>query len=144
MITTKVVKSALTRLLKSLYPSYNIFYEDPDLKQTPLFYVEIIPVGAKTFSATHTDKTIAFDIGCQTESRKKHEYNDIAETIDGAIRPVFRFAGRSITVNHAEWRVVDGMLHYTFSIAYRDSFDIPDDPDAECGGELQFNIRSVE
>lgn len=56
------------------------------------------------------------------------EYLCMADSIDRAIRPVFRFEDRAITITDASTNVVDKVLHYIFSLTFIDSTDEPEAP----------------
>lgn len=126
------IKNSLAALIKGLYPTFDVFYEemskaDEDGRDIEnYFFVDIIPVGNSTMSEYHTKRNVLIDIACHTKEEQNAEYLIMADTIDEKIRPVFRFEDRAITITEASSRVVDKVLHYTFNINFVDSVEEPE------------------
>lgn len=120
------IKSSLSTLLKGLYPAFDIFFEeiskteedDFQNEMEDYFFVDIIPVSNVTLGKSFTEMNLVIDIAGHTKAEKNEEYLIMADTIDAAIRPVFHFEDRAITVAETSSKVVDKVLHYTFPLVF--------------------------
>ena len=135
MIIYLSIKNSITALLKELYPTFDIFYEEISktqdknvLELTDYFFVDIIPVENTTLSEYHTLRSMVIDIAGHTKAETNQEYLIMADAIDKIIRPVFQFEDRAITINRANHKIVDKVLHYTFDLVFTDTVEAPEPP----------------
>lgn len=127
------IKDSLTALLKELYPAFDVFTEeisktDADEPKDDIgdyFFLDIIPVSNQTVNEYHTRRSVLIDIAAHTKSESNKEYLLMADSMDMKIRPVFRFEDRAITIADASTNVMDGVLHYTFTLTFIDSIPEP-------------------
>ena len=131
------IKLAMTGLFKGKYPAFDVFCEEiaktrnnepePDLED--YIFLDIIPAGNTTVDAGHTDRSVLVDASIHTKSESNADYLAISQEIDELLRPVFRFEdggeARAITVPDVAFKVVDRVLHCTFTLAFRDSVQEP-------------------
>lgn len=141
------IKNSLIALLKGLYPAFDVFVEEisktnedePREDIDNYFFLDIIPVSNQTLSEHHTKRSILIDIAAHEKEESNAVYLCMADSIDRAIRPVFRFEDRAITIADASTSVVDSVLHYTFTLDFVDSTPEPETlPFME---ELDFSIK---
>jgi len=113
------IKLAMVSLFKGKYPAYDVFCEEiaktqndepePDLED----YIFLVLV----------------DASIHTRSESNADYLTISQEVDDLLRPVFRFEdggeARAITVPDVACKVVDRVLHCTFTLAFRDSIQEP-------------------
>lgn len=131
MGTFESIKDSLVRLFKQYYPTFDVYCEEIARTQGEehifdsdnFIFIEIIPVGNKTLDMYRTDRTVMVDAAVHTHDERNAEYMDLAQELDGIIRPVFRFSDRAITVPDVSFRVVDRVLHCTFTLSFIDSVD---------------------
>jgi hypothetical protein len=134
------IKSSLITLFKGLYPTFDVFCEDiaktqneepePDLED--YIFLDIIPTGNTTVGPYHTDRRVLVDAALHTKSESNDGYLAMTQELDSTLRPVFRFEdggeARAITVQDLTFKVVDRVLHCTFTLAFRDSVELPPQP----------------
>ena len=131
------VKASLISLFKGLYPAFDVFCEEipktqndaPEPDLTDYIFLDIIPTGNETIDAEHTLRRILVDAALHTKGETNREYLAMAQEVDEAVRPVFRFEdggeARAITVPDVSCKVVDKVLHCTFTLAFTDSAQEP-------------------
>lgn len=130
------IKESLVGLFKGLYPAFDEIPKtqndapEPDIED--YIFLDIVPTANTTASATHTDRRVLVDAALHTASESNAEYLRMGQEVDGAVRPVFRFTdggeARAITVPEVSLKVVDRVLHCTFTLSFRDSIEEPPQP----------------
>lgn len=121
------IKNAITALLKGIDPDTDVFYEE--IKGTEekhgldepetYYFVDIIPNGNETVDRFFTDMGVLVDIAYHEKSESNTAYLIKGAEIDAVVRPVFSFGDRNITINDANMKVSDHVLHYSFTINFR-------------------------
>lgn len=131
------IKASLISLFKGLYPAFDVFCEEipktqndaPEPSLEDYVFLEIIPTGNETIDAEHTGRRVLVIASLHTKAESNGEYLKMGQDIDEAIRPVFRFEdggeARAITVPDVSLKVVDKVLHCTFTLAFTDSTQEP-------------------
>lgn len=142
------IKKAVTALLKGLDPETDIFFEE--IKGTgdrhgiaipkTWYFVDFISVGNQLVDKFFTDTGVMVDIAYHDEHESNTAYLVKGAQIDAAVRPVFHFGDRHITVSDANINVVDHVLHYGFTIRFRQAWEQPNE--FECMGELEVAARN--
>lgn len=134
------IKASLVSLFKGLYPAFDVFCEEipktqndepePDLED--YVFLDIIPTGNQTIGPYHTERRVLVDAALHTKSESNGTYLTMAQEIDDALRPVLRFEdggeARAITVPDVSFKVVDKVLHCSFTLAFRDSREVEPQP----------------
>ena len=69
-----------------------------------------------TMDKERSQLSVLVDIIAHTAAESNSEYLELADEIDKLIRPVFSFEAGAVTIPDASSRVVDRMLHYTFTL----------------------------
>lgn len=148
------IKASLVSLFKGLYPDFDVFCEDisktqnddpePDLEN--YVFLDIIPTGNTTAGLWHTDRRLLVDVALHTKGETNSQYLTMAQEVDDVLRPVFRFTdggeARAITLPDLAFKVVDKVLHCTFTLAFRDSKDLTEQlPVME---ELETTVKTNE
>jgi len=143
-----IIKDALIGLLNGLYPSFEVCYEEiprtagddgtDDLED--YFFLEIIPTGSTTVDAYHTRHRLLVNIAAHDRAESNGKYLSMAHRIGSAVRPVFRFGDRAITVPEVGCKVVDKVLHCTFTLEFTDS--VEDTEQFDLMEQLDTTIKS--
>lgn len=148
------IKASLVSLLKGLYPAFDVFCEEisktqnnepePDLED--YIFLDIIPAGNTSVGLYHTDRRILVDVAFHTKEETNEGYLIMSQEVDSTLRPVFHFEdggeARAITVQEISFKVVDKVLHCTFTLAFRDSVEAP--PQPPIMEELETTIKTKE
>ncbi|MDD3368379.1 MAG: translation initiation factor 2 [Lachnospiraceae bacterium] len=145
-----VIKNAVIRLLKELDPSVDVFAEEikktedaeQGLNAENYYFIDIIPTGSITVDRYFTDRSVFIDIAYHDKSELNSVYLEKSYQLDQRIRPVFSFGNRNITVKDASSKTVDHVLHYSFSISFRDSRE--ETQEYELMGELETIMKKGE
>lgn len=149
MITYRSLKARLTAILKEIFPGYKVHFDNVEKSDAPYFYVEMTPLKNKTFDGDGIYHDRAIDIDIQLilpEDRHGRVdrivlYDDSLE-LDKAIRPVLQIEDRFITIDEADIKVHDDILHYMFTLAFTDAE--MDQMEYELMQELTLNINKEE
>lgn len=149
MITYRSLKARLTAILKEIFPGYKVHFDNVEKSDAPYFYVEMTPLKNKTFDGDGIYHDRAIDIDIQLilpEDRHGRVdrivlYDDSLE-LDKAIRPVLQIEDRFITIDEADIKVHDDILHYMFTLAFTDAE--MDQLEYELMQELTLNINKEE
>lgn len=121
------IKNAITALLKGIEADTDVFYEEikgtekkHGLDEPEIYYfVDIIPNGNETVDGFFTDMGVLVDIAYHEKNESNTAYLTKGAEIDAVVRPVFSFGDRHITINDASIKISDHVLHYSFSINFR-------------------------
>ena len=149
MITYRSLKSRLTAILKETFPGYKVHFYNVEKSDAPYFYVEMTPLKNQTFDGDgiYHDRSIDIDIQLvlAEDSYGRVDrialYDDSLE-LDKAIRPVLQIEDRAITVQDADIKVHDDILHYMFTLAFTDAE--MDQVEYELMEELTLRINNKE
>ncbi len=124
MISLRSIKQALVALLKQNYPKYAVHFDNVEKQDAPYFYIEMQPM-IHTVDRVYSERTIQIDITFVPEEDNygrvdRSQLYDIADTLDGCIRPVFFVEDRAITIMDGETTIHDEILHYIFNLEFAD------------------------
>ena len=124
MIPSLDIRSALSALLKKHFPHAVYFTNNAD-SQKGYFHVEIAP------KKRMVDPTIyerALDISIELvlppDARGRIDRTKLYEavdTLDAVLMPVLTIGDRHITVQETSSRIVDEVLHYSFTLDFADA-----------------------
>lgn len=124
MIPSLDIRSVLSDLLKRHFPYTIYFTNNADAKQG-YFHIEIAP------KKRMVDPTIyerALDISIELvlppDARGRIDRTKLYEavdTLDAALMPVLTIGDRHITVQETSSRIVDEVLHYSFTLDFADA-----------------------
>lgn len=141
------IKDAVTAVLKGIDPGTDVFYEE--IKGTEekhgldepgtYYFVDIIPNGNKTVDRFFTDRGVLVDIAYHEKNESNAAYLIKGAEIDAAVRPVFSFGDRHITIEDASMKVSDHVLHYSFAINFRQAWKQTNE--FEMMGNLDVAVR---
>lgn len=130
MIPSLDIRSTLSALLKKHFP-YAVYFTNNADSQKGYFHVEIAP------KKRMVDPTIyerALDISIELvlppDARGRIDRTKLYEavdTLDAALMPVLTIGDRHITVQETSSRIVDEVLHYSFTLDFADAM-----PGEEC------------
>lgn len=149
MITYRSLKARLTAILKESFPGYKVHFDNVEKSDAPYFYVEMTPLRNKTFDGdgVYHDRAINFDIQLVLPEDRHGRVDrivlyDDSLVLDKAIRPVLKIEDRAITIDEADIKVHDDILHYMFTLAFTDAE--MDQMEYELMEELTLNINKEE
>ena len=128
MLSLLSIRKAIVALLRTKFPktAYQVHFDNVEKSKAPYFYVELTPHRSRTFDAIISERSIEIDVmyfgGEDAQGNvKRSELYDVAEILDTLFRPVFFVEDRAITINEAQYRIVDEILHFTFSLDFADA-----------------------
>lgn len=148
------IKGSLVSLFRGLYPEFDVFCEEipktqndePERDIVDYVFLDIIPAANTTVDAYHTDRRVLVDAAIHTASESNGEYLRMSQEVDSALRPVFCFEdggeARAITVPDIAFKVVDRVLHCTFTLSFRDS--VQEAPQPPLMEELDLRTNDLE
>ncbi len=121
------IKNALTAMLKKIDPDTDVFFEQIPLTSKEsgfseperYYFLDIIPTGNETVDRFFTDRGVLIDITYHEKKEKNSAYLEKAALLDEAVRPVFSFGKRHITIENTSSKIVDNALHFSFPIIWR-------------------------
>ena len=122
------VKDAIIRAVKSLDPETDVFFEEiPHTDEAHgirtegnWYFLDLVPSG-QTVDGTYTDLGILVDIAYHEKHESNTGYLIRASELDSVLRPVLRFGSRRITIPQENVKITDHVLHYSFSLSFRNS-----------------------
>lgn len=145
-----LIKNAVTVLLKKIDPDTDVFYEK--IKGTEkkhglevpetYYFVDIIPDSNETVDKFFTDMGVLVDIAYHEKHESNITYLIKGAEIDAVFRPVFSFGDRHITINNASTKVVDHVLHYSFTVNFRQAREQTEE--SGLMGELEMAVKGGE
>ena len=115
MILSEDIRNALSALLKAHFPYTVYFTNNADAKKG-YFHVEIAP--KKHTVDIELELVLPPDARGRIDRTKLYEAVD---TLDAALMPVLTIGDRHITVQETSSRIVDEVLHYSFSLDFADA-----------------------
>ena len=124
MIPSLDIRSALSVLLKKHFPHAVYFTNNAD-SQKGYFHVEIAPkkrMVDPTIYERALDITLSLVLPPDARGRiDRAKLYDAVDTLDAAPLPVFTIGDRHITVQETSSRIVDEVLHYSFTLDFADA-----------------------
>ena len=124
MITSLDIRSVLSALLKKHFPHAVYFTNNAD-SQKGYFHVEIAPkkrMVDPTIYERALDITLSLVLPPDARGRiDRTKLYEAVDTLDTAFMPVFTIGDRHITVQETSSRIVDEVLHYSFTLDFADA-----------------------
>ena len=129
MISLVNIRDSLATLLKSGFEGWKVHFDNVEKPQAPYFYVEMA-ARAKSLDEAYSERRVSLTVSAILPLNKagrvsRKELFEIADKLDGFIRPVFRVNDRAITVLEANHVIVDDILHYYFELEFVDAVERP-------------------
>ena len=139
MIASVDIRSALSDLLKRNFPYAVYFTNNADAKQG-YFHVDIAPK-KRTVDRVIYEREIdvIMELVLPPDARGRIDRTKLYEavdTLDAVLMPVLTIGDRHITVQETSSRIVDEVLHYSFTLDFADA--MPDE-EYELMEELAIN-----
>lgn len=124
MILSEDIRNALSALLKAHFPYTVYFTNNADAKKG-YFHVEIAP-------KKHTVDRVIYERSLDIELElvlppdargriDRTKLYEAVDTLDAALMPVLTIGDRHITVQETSSRIVDEVLHYSFTLDFADA-----------------------
>lgn len=139
MVKYNDVSNALCKLLKTKFPTFNIYTEEivQSLKR-PCFHVAVIPVTSTTYSVHYNEENVIIDIAYFSDEKpdlqSEWANNDMANTLRKVLNDGFQVLDRYLKIEQLNFDIVDKVLHTSFNLMwyninevtleYLESFDI--------------------
>ena len=124
MIPSLDIRSALSALLKKHFPHAVYFTNNAD-SQKGYFHVEIAPkkrMVDPTIYERALDITLSLVLPPDARGRiDRTKLYEAVDTLDTAFMPVLTIGDRHITVQETSSRIVDEVLHYSFTLDFADA-----------------------
>ena len=124
MIPSVDIRSALSALLKKHFP-YAVYFTNNADSQKGYFHVTITPK-TRTVDRVIYERSldIELELVLPPDARgriDRAKLYDAVDTLDAALLPVFTIGDRHITVQETSSRIVDEVLHYSFTLDFADA-----------------------
>ena len=124
MIPSLDIRSALSDLLKRHFP-YAVYFTNNADSQKGYFHVEIAPK-KRMVDPTIYERSldISIELVLPPDARGRIDRTKLYEavdTLDTAFMPVLTIGDRHITVQETSSRIVDEVLHYSFTLDFADA-----------------------
>ena len=124
MIPSLDIRSAISALLKKHFPHAVYFTNNAD-SQKGYFHVEIAPkkrMVDPTIYERALDITLSLVLPPDARGRiDRTKLYEAVDTLDTAFMPVLTIGDRHITVQETSSRIVDEVLHYSFTLDFADA-----------------------
>ncbi len=142
MVSLVNIRDSLATLLKSGFNGWKVHFDNVEKPQAPYFYVEMA-ARAKSLDEAYSTRRVSLTVSAVLPTNKagrvsRKELFEIADKLDGLIRPVFRVQDRAITVLDANYVIVDDILHYYFELEFVDAVERPH---VDMMEELTFDLN---
>ena len=139
MIAAIDIRSALSALLKKHLP-YAVYFTNNASADKGYFHVEIAPKKHMVDRVIYErDIDVMMELVLPPDARgriDRAKLYEAVDTLDAALLPVFTIGDRHITVQDTSSRIVDEVLHYSFTLDFADA--MPEEP-IELMDELSIN-----
>lgn len=132
MIPMLDIRKALSDLIKANFPGWLLTYNNsPDVEQDYI-YIEL-QEHRQTVDPVYYDRDIEIDVHViplpdVRGNVKRSKLYDAQDTLEQIILPVFRIDDRAVTIQEADSRIVDEVLHFTFHLRFTDYTAKPKKP----------------
>lgn len=105
-----------------------LYDEEPRQNAEDTLYITAEPVHSETVGGGRLrDNLVLIDLAYVTDGTMlRSQYYDFIAACDRLLRPVIGFAGRWIRPEGIAARTVDGVGHYSFTLAFFDALELPD------------------
>ena len=132
MMAAVEIRSALSALLKQHFP-YDIYFTNNASADKGYFHVELSPKKRMIDRVIYEREIdVMMELVLPPDARGRIDRAKLYE----AVLPVLTIGDRHITVQETSSRIVDEVLHYSFSLDFADA--MPEEP-VEMMGELSIN-----
>lgn len=146
MIRISTIKAALVRQLKKT-EDIDVFFTNVSKTESQgsgesidkYFHVSLIPISTSLFGKFMRDRAFFIDVSYIDKHSNMNKYLEWSEKMDDVILPYIQIEERSITVETSEFRIVDEVGHYTFTLKFRDVIDY--EQDGEPVTDLNIKIK---
>lgn len=124
MIPSLDIRSALSALLKKHFP-HAIYFTNNASADKGYFYVEISPkkhMVDRVIYERSLDIELTLVLPPDARGRiDRTKLYEAVDTLDAALMPVLTIGDRHITVQETSSRIVDEVLHYSFTLDFADA-----------------------
>ena len=145
MMAAVEIRSALSALLKQHFP-YAVYFTNNASADKGYFHIELAPKKRVVDCVIYEREIdVMMELVLPPDARgriDRAKLYEAVDTLDAALLPVLTIGDRRITVQETSSRIVDEVLHYSFSLDFADA--MPEEP-IEMMGELSINgEREIE
>lgn len=139
MMSAIEIRRALSALLKQHFP-YDIYFTNNASADKGYFHVELSPKKRMIDRVIYEREIdVMMELVLPPDARgriDRAKLYEAVDTLDAALLPVLAIGDRHITVQETSSRIVDEVLHYSFSLDFADA--MPEEP-IELMEELSVN-----
>lgn len=125
MTSYNEIRDAIMTMLSSKYPEVNIYGEEiQQSAERPAFFMQITPQEGTNLNQAFLQKAVAVDIQyypAEDAAQKKRSLWDVADDLEEIFDLSLAVGDRSFLINGTEPEIIDGVLHYQFSLKFTDS-----------------------
>lgn len=137
------IRDAVFKLLKTSYPSVNIYGEEIQQGfKRPAFFVQLILQPATPINQAHRQKSVLIIVHYYSPAPESSRYRDLwdmADALDMLFDTTLKLSDRELYIRDTEPEIVDEVLQYQFNLSFLDSRNdavvIPLNPGAVPSGE---------
>lgn len=127
MISYTSIKKTLVACLKSVKDIEVAFEELSKTKESAKldewFFVSLLPVTNQMNGEFMRDRSFIIDIAYWHSDQTKKRYFEMSEKLDKVFQPCFHIEDRHITIPDTEFRIVEDVAHYIFTLKFTDVFE---------------------
>lgn len=121
------IRDAIMKLLKTAYPTANIYGEEIQQGfKRPAFFVQLVPGASTTINIAHRQKSILADVHYFSDAVASERNRDMwnkAEELDAVFGTTLCVEDRNFFIQDAQPEIVDEVLQYQFNLSFTDSRD---------------------
>lgn len=124
MITMKEIRTALAGVIRGLFPKWELYLNNnPDAKAD--YIVLELAEDRETVDPVYYDRRIDVDIHViplpdVRGNVDRRTLYDAQDKLEHAFLPVFKLGDRHITIHGTSSRIVDAVLHFSFTLSFTD------------------------
>ncbi len=151
MISITKIRKSITGLLKEI-KDIDVYYEDVEKTDSEnndfiideFFHVALIPITTNIFDENYNDKVFLVDISYVSKSPSNTLYYSCNEEMIATFLPYINIDDRYITIYSSEFKIVEQVGHFIFTIKFSDiSYAYENKREEDVAEELDINFEEV-
>ena len=151
MISITKIRKSITGLLKEI-KDIDVYYEDVEKTDSEnndfiideFFHVALIPITTNFFDENYNDKVFLVDISYVSKSPSNTLYYSCNEEMIATFLPYINIDDRYITIYSSEFKIVEQVGHFIFTIKFSDiSYAYENKREEDVAEELDINFEEV-
>lgn len=127
MIAIDEIKSALSELLKKT-EDIDVFYTRVEKTEGSeslacYFHVALIPISSELFGSMMRDRAFFIDVSYINDHADANTFYAWMERMSEVMLPCIHISDRYITVESANFKIIDEVGHFTFTLKFMDTIE---------------------